>query len=393
MNICMVAYTFYESDNRIRRYAETLVKRGDSVSVFSLKREGQGSFGVLNGVEIYRIQERIVNEKGKLSYLYKLLKFFVLSTCFLAKEHIKKPYDLIHVHSVPDFEVFAAVLPKLMGAKIILDIHDIVPEFYCSKFNTKKDSLIFKCLVLIEKLSIKFADHTIISNHIWYDTLVSRSVKKEKCTTILNYPDNTLFIKNKKVTNNDKIIMLYPGTLNWHQGLDIAIKAFARIAEQTPFAEFHIYGDGSSKNDLEKMVLELGVENKVFVNGLVSIDEIVSIMSNADIGIIPKRNDSFGGEAFSTKSLEFMLLGVPIIVSKTKIDDYYFNESIVKYFEPESDKELAVAMLSLIKNKEERKKLSQNALNYVAAKNWESKKTIYINLVNSILPDSNRNVK
>ena len=49
---------------------------------------------------------------------------------FLTQEQFRDGYDLIHVHSVPDFEVFAAAYPKLTGTKIILDIHDIVPEFY-----------------------------------------------------------------------------------------------------------------------------------------------------------------------------------------------------------------------------------------------------------------------
>ena len=47
---------------------------------------------------------------------------------------------MIHVHSVPDFLVFAALVPKLLGARIILDIHDILPEFYASKFGASKDS-------------------------------------------------------------------------------------------------------------------------------------------------------------------------------------------------------------------------------------------------------------
>ncbi len=73
-------------------------------------------------------------------------------------------------------------------------------------------------------------------------------------------------------------------------------------------------------------------------------------MSMADAGVIPKRNDDFGGEAFGTKTLEFMALGVPIILSRTKIDSYYFNDSIVTFFDPENDQDLADSMLQLIRN-------------------------------------------
>ena len=69
----MVGYTFYESDNRVRRYAETLARRGDSVDVVSLRQEGQSPKAVINGVNVFRIQRRVLNEKGRFAYLGKLL--------------------------------------------------------------------------------------------------------------------------------------------------------------------------------------------------------------------------------------------------------------------------------------------------------------------------------
>ena len=56
-------------------------------------------------------------------------------------------------------------------------------------------------------------------------------------------------------------------------------------------------------------------------------------MANADIGIVPKRNDSFGNEAFSTKILEFMSLSIPVVISSTRIDRHYFNDTVVRFFE------------------------------------------------------------
>lgn len=385
MKVCMLAYTFYESDNRVRRYAETLVNRGDVVDVVALRCKGQNDFNELNGVRIFRIQERELNEKGRLSYLYRLMKFCIKSFIFVGYKHLKNVYDLVHVHSIPDFEVFAALLPKLTGSKIILDIHDIVPEFYCSKFGKTNRSLLFRGLVLVEKVSIAFSDHVIISNNLWYNKLVSRSTTKEKCTVILNYPDNSVFFKRKSLKKENKFIMMYPGTLNWHQGLDIAIKAFSVIKDKIPEAEFHIYGDGPAKYELSVLIKELGLQDRIFLKESMSIDKIAEVMASADVGIVPKRDNSFGGEAFSTKTLEFMSLGVPIIVSKTKIDQYYFNESIVKFFNPEDEKNLSEAMLLLINNKERREELSRIAEKFIEKNKWEDKKYIYLDLVDSLV--------
>ena len=173
---CMVAYSFYESDNRVRRYAETLVDSGFHVDAFALKRKGEPPVVKLKEVTVYKIQERIVDEKTKLSYLFRILKFLTRSAIILTKMHFKNPYHLIHIHSVPDFEVFSAFLPRIYGAKVILDIHDIVPEFYSSKFNSGKKGFLYKSLIWVESISAKFANHVIISNHLWYKTLIEKSV-------------------------------------------------------------------------------------------------------------------------------------------------------------------------------------------------------------------------
>jgi glycosyltransferase involved in cell wall biosynthesis len=384
-HICMLAYAFYESDNRIKRYADALIARGDTVDIIALRSDVTPQYEKINNLNIYRIQKRLINEKGKISYLIKLLVFLLKSFLFISKKHLQKPYDLIHVHSVPDFEVFAALLPKLLGSSIILDVHDIVPEFYASKFSGSKDSFLFKALVKIEQLSIKFSDHVIISNHLWHKTLTSRSVNESKCTTVMNYPDENIFYQRPKTRLDGKFIMVYPGTLGWHQGLDIAIKAFAKIADQAPEAEFHIYGRGPERDNLAALIAALHMKNKIFLKNPLPINKIAEIMANADLGVVPKKNDPFGGEAFSTKILEFMSLGIPVIVSGTKIDKHYFNDSVVKFFNPDDINDLAQSMLTLLKDKKQCDTLRDNALCFVEDYRWSKKKNEYFELVDSLI--------
>ena len=116
-----------------------------------------------------------------------------------------------------------------------------------------------------------------------------------------------------------------------------------------------------------------------------SLVEIASFMANADLGIIPKRNDPFGGEAFSTKTLEFMSLGVPIIVTKTKIDSFYFNESIVKFAEPENVDDLAACMRLMIENGVYRDRQIREAQKFVAAMSWDKRKDEYLGLVDHLV--------
>jgi glycosyltransferase involved in cell wall biosynthesis len=388
--VCMVSFSAYESDNRVIRYAEALGRRGDSVDAVAVsRRPAQPKEERIGHVNVHRVQFRgRKDHRQKVGYLLPLLRFWASSCWWLCRNHLRKRYDLIHVHNVPDFLVFCAWLPKLMGAKVILDIHDIVPEFYASKFHLAEDSIGVRMLKRIEKAAASFADHVIISNHLWYEKFVSRSVPREKCSVVINHVDSHIFYPRKRTRTDGKFIILFPGGLQWHQGLDIAIRAFAKIVNRAPGVEFHIYGDGNMRDELISLARDLNLNGHVKFNDPLPISEIASVMANADLGVVPKRADSFGNEAYSTKIMEFMSLGVPVIISRTKIDSFYFDDTVVRFFESGNEEALAQAMLDAVEKKDLRQKLITNAYTYVARNNWETKRAEYFKLVDTLTPKS-----
>lgn len=385
MNICMLAYSFYENDSRIKQYAHALVERGDSVDVIALRRPGQEANSVLNGVNVFRIQARTVNERGPLSYLFRIIRFLAVAAGFIAWRHARRRYQLIHVHSVPDFLVFAAIVPKMFGTPVILDIHDVLPEFYASKFRVTLDSISFRCLVLVERLSIAFANHVIVANHLWCERVAARCGHPEKCSPIRNYPPLGLFNPQVRSRNAGKFLITYPGSLNWHQGVDVAIAAFARIKDQMPDAEFHIYGEGPAKESLIQLADNLDLSDRVIFHGLIPTEEIVKVMANTDLAVEPKRAGSqFGNEALSMKIFEFMAVGVPVVVSRTRIHQYYYTDSLVCYYDDDNDEQLAANILFLRNNSSRRQEQVSSALQYVEAHNWSVEKSDYLRIVDSL---------
>jgi glycosyltransferase involved in cell wall biosynthesis len=384
--VCMVTHSFYESDNRVIRYAEALAKRGDSVEVFALRRNPQmPKEEVISGVTVFRIQDRFgKKEKSRASFLLPVLRFLFASSFRVMWRHWIQRYDLVHIHNIPDFLVFAAWYPKLLGAKVILDIHDIVPEFFASKFSSSQASNFVRGLRLAEKISAAFADHVIISNHLWLDKYISRSARREKCSVFINHVDSRIFRPRPHRNKSGNPIVLFPGGLEWHQGLDIAIRAFQKLYCRIPDVEFHIYGDGIMKPKLEELAKELGLNGSVRFFSPLRIHEIAEVMAGADLGVVPKRADSFGNEAYSTKIMEFMSVGVPAVVSSTKIDRYYFDDSVVRFFESGSADAMAEAMYDVLKNPEMRRDLVERALEYVSLNSWENHKSEYFQLVDSL---------
>ena len=386
MKICMIAYTFYEGDNRVRRYAESLVKRGDMVDAIVLRQHGMPSFARVAGVNVYKVQRRTLNEKWKFEYLLKLLLFLIKSLYHSTRLHALKKYDLIHVHSVPDFLTFSTILAKITGTKVILDIHDIVPELFASKFNASQNSLLFRLLLYVEKASMALSDHVIVANHIWHKRLISRSVSPQKCTVVMNYPDSAIF--KRRATQNrerNKFVMIYPGTLSIHQGLETAIRAVDLVKEEIPELEFHIYGKGTDEEYFVNLVKSLGLEKRILFKNIVPIEELPGIIADADLGVEPKLKRTFGNEAFSTKILEFMSVGIPVIASDTLVHTHYFDHSLVKFFKSEDIEDLASCIRQMRNEKSLRKTLVNNAFKYMKQNNWDARKYAYLNIVDSLV--------
>jgi glycosyltransferase involved in cell wall biosynthesis len=383
--IAMVSYSFYESDNRVMRYAEALRERGDFVDVFSLAASDDAPrFEVLNGINVHRLQTRVRDEKGKSAYFLRILRFLCVSFFSLSRRQLKKGYDVVHVHNIPDFLVFSALLPKLGGARIILDIHDILPEFFASKFDGGENSFYFHLLRWIERISCAFADHVIISNHLWLATITGRSVSPKKCSALINYVDQTVFYRRPRTRSDNRRILIFPGGLHWHQGLDIAIKAFKRIQPQFPQAEFHIYGGGPMKEKLVEMVRDLNLRDCVRFFDPLPLRQVADVIANADVGVVPKRADSFGNEAYSTKILEFMSQGIPVLASSTKVDRFYFSDSVLRFFPSGDDEALAVALSEVLSTPDVARALVRNADKFLEENNWSVKKREYFALVDNV---------
>jgi glycosyltransferase involved in cell wall biosynthesis len=165
----------------------------------------------------------------------------------------------------------------------------------------------------------------------------------------------------------------------------VAIAAFARIKDHMPDAEFHIYGEGPAKESLIQLTHNLDLRDRVIFHGLIPTEEIVKVMANTDLAVEPKRAGSqFGNEALSMKIFEFMAVGVPVVVSRTRIHQYYYSDSLVFYYDDDNDEQLAANILFLSNNSSRRQQQVSNALQYVEAHNWSVEKCEYLRIVDSL---------
>jgi glycosyltransferase involved in cell wall biosynthesis len=382
----MLSHSFYESDNRIIRYARALVDRGDEVHVVSLRRRPtQAVDEVLDGVHVHRIQDRFGNKHGDSawSFLWPVVRFTLAAAWWLTRTGGRR-FDVVHVHNIPDFLIFGALPAKLRGARVVLDIHDIVPEFFGSKFGAASSSKVVCALLLMERASAAMADHVILANHLWLDRYARRNRAAHKCSVVINHVDEEVFRPLPRRRLDGDPLVVFPGGLQWHQGLDIAIRAFSLLRERLPRARFEIYGDGNMKPQLQALTAELGLQNVVRLHDPITLAEVAQVMADADLGVVPKRADSFGNEAYSTKIMEFMAVGVPVVASDTKVDRHYFDESVLRFFPSGDAAALADAMHELLSDRAASQDMVARAQLYVGKHGWSHHRAGYLQLVDGL---------
>ena len=383
----MISYSNYATDARVHRYAGSLANRGDHVDMIGLGTRMQSRFEVVKGVNVYRMQTRRYDQGNPLIYLISMLSFFFRSAWQCTVLHFKHRYDVLHFHNLPDFGVFCTVIPKLMGAKVILDIHDLVPEFYQRKFGLEVDHVIIRLLKWVEKISCGFADHVITVTTIWEKTVTDRSTQPEKCSVMLNSPITDLFYPRNggTGTKNGKYRLVYHGNLTEIFGVDLAVRALPLIAEAIPNAELHIYGRARDAIlDLTGLAKELGVEKRVFFNKPVPRIEVPNILHNSDMGIDPKRDGILAGEGLSNKCMEFFAVGLPAVVSSIKAATTYYDDTMVTFFKPGNPEDLAKKVIALYKNPSKQKDQVRNALRFIEDHGWPVYEKRYFALVDAL---------
>lgn len=385
----MATFSAYPSDPRPRRAIEALIAEGMTIDLICLEDGKNPAFEEATGLRIWRIP--IQHTRGnKVQYIYNYLAFIVVCAYRMAKSALSKRVHLAYVHNMPDVLVFSTIVPKLLGARVVLDQHDPMPELMTTIYGLHPASFGVRLIRFLEKLSLGFADRVITVNRACQRIFGERSCSGEKIAIVMNSPDERIFVLNNDGRGPEdadgRFVVMYHGSLVERNGLDLAVEALAKVRHLTPGIELRVFGHQTPflKRVLQR-ASEAGLGDCVRYMGPRRLEELPAEISRCHVGVIPNHRNAFTDINTPTRIFEYLSVGKPVIAPRTQGIVDYFSTSSLLYFESGDPADLAQTLRFAYENRQELQSIADRGQLVLRAHTWTREREILLDTVASLL--------
>ena len=385
--IAMIVHSYYDEDPRVRREAEALIAAGHEVDVVALRRAADLPQGRVAGVAVRRLDVQRHQGAGIAVYLREYVSFLLRAGWATTRAHRRRRYDLVQVHSLPDFLAFAALPLRLARVPLLLDLHEAMPEFFRSRFPGAANPIAHRALVLQERLSIAISTAVITVNPVMAERLIRLGVPRRKVHVIPNSASLGRFDAAahpaRPFAADGVVRLVYAGALTPTYELDVALAALGRIATDRPALAFHldVYGRGDAAPRLREQARALGIADRVDFRGRIPIEDVPGAIAAADIGLAPTRHDPFTDVSLSTKIFEYAAMGKPVVSTRLPLVAAIFPLGTIETYTAGDPGSLATAILSVVDDPDQRDAGVARTLEIARSSSWERHARDYLALV------------
>lgn len=302
--------------NRIEQLALKLHQNNYKVTVVCplgnypegrLFKEYQGKFSVTENRENITVKRLWIYPSVSKNVFIRLLSVLSFSLSLFFYLLFKKTPEKVVVQSPPLLLSFISVfILSLKNKKVILNVSDLWPLAAIELEALKKNSFSHKISLFLERFIYKKA--TLIlgqSNEII--THIHSLFPKKICFLYRNFPDHQVENLDLITEETKTITIYYAGLLGVAQGV---MELCEKIELEGLNIEFHIFGDGAEKNQIEALISSR-TEQKIFFHGMLNRKELHEKLKWFDIAIVPLKTRIYG--SVPSKIFEYSSLGFPIL--------------------------------------------------------------------------------
>jgi len=398
-HVCILRHSFYPAELNVRREAEALLEDGYQVHVVCLRGPGQAPNEDVGGIEVRRLP--VGHRRGRIArYLIEYNAFFLLASFDLFRLHRRCRLRAVQVNTMPDYLVFATLLPKLAGAKIVLHLHEPMPELFATLFVRWYHRPFVWAIRLAERASLAYADHAITVTREMRANFARRGADADKITVIVNVPDDSLFRLDrhqslaervKALKQEDKIFrVLCHGASEERYGLELIVRAVAGLKKEIPGIQFRFMGQADGVARLLALARALGAEDHVTYLGFVPLETMIEELLAADVTVVPIQRNPYSELVHTNKMYEYVALERPVVASRLASVAAYFPDDTLLYFEPGDAAALAERLRSAYRHPEDLHRRVRATTAVYEAHRWQREKRTYLSVYNALLGSRDR---
>jgi glycosyltransferase involved in cell wall biosynthesis len=349
-------------DTRVWKEARALRDAGYEVIVLCPKSTTSPlRYEVLEGIQIYR-HPTPRDREGAVGYVWEYGCALFWECVYSWWIYFRTPFHVIQGCNPPDTIVFVALPFKLLGVKYIFDHHDINPELYLAKY-ARKDTL-YRVLLWLERVTFRFCDVVMATNDSYKQVALTRGSRVPADVFVVrNGPDLEKFKPvppDPALKHGKRFLVGYVGVMAAQDGLDILLDVAEHIRDLgRQDIHFTCVGAGPALPGLREMVRKKRLGDIVTFTGRVPDDELLEILSSADVCVNPDRPCEMNDMSTMIKIMEYMALGKPIVQFDLREGKISAQEASLYCDKQNRVPDFAAKILWLLDHPEERQKMGE----------------------------------
>lgn len=383
-SICVLRHGYYPQDPRVYKEVRALCDAGYSVDVICLRKPGEKHKEEVDNVKVYRLRH-FQRSKSLGRYLFDYGLSFLLMGVKVTFEYFKKRYSCIQVNTMPDALVFTTLIPRLFGAKVLLDMHEPIPELWITKYGERRLRVLLRLQEIIEQLAIHYASKVITVNEKVRERFIERGADGSKIAVVRNVPDDIFTAKVQSKPLSNEFVLLTHGTIEPRYGHEVILRALPSLRDKIAGLRVYIIGDGQGTHQLHRLSRELGCSDLITFTGTIPFQEVGEFISRADVGLVPLLHTPFGELCQPNKMFEYVALRKPVVVSRLQAIEEIFDESCVMFTKPGNPEDLARCILDIYHHPDKAKNLAENAYRRYSKLRWCETKNTYLKIVDHLV--------
>jgi glycosyltransferase involved in cell wall biosynthesis len=355
-------------DRRVWQQCQTLRHAGYTVSVICPQGEQYDRRPVetIDGIDIYRYPLRY--STGWAGYIREYATALWHEWRLIRRLTRTHRFDVIQACNPPDLLLLPALPQRLRGTKFIFDQHDLIPELYQSRFNRKRDCGYWLTMAC-ERLTFTVADVVMSPNESYKNVALGRGRKApEDVFVVRSAPDVSTFARStgdESLKAGKKYLLAYLGVMGPQDGVDHALRALAALRKKRDDWHAIFVGAGDVFEQMKAYATELGLDGDVAFPGRLPNEDLIRVLSTADVCLAPDPLNPLNDVSTMNKILEYMACGAPI-VSYDLVEARVSAGSAALYATPNDERAFASRLDQLLDDPTLRRQMSSEGKRRIA---------------------------